>query len=143
MLSRWRRRPARGAGRVPGPLAVGALVLAAHLTSWPLHGWPAVAVRTAAAAVCVAAVLTWSRRVGWDHRHVLAGWGAGLVSAAAGAYLVPTYEPASTVAAVTGDIAVSVVVAALLGGAAARLRISARRAPATPPVPGSAGPASS
>jgi hypothetical protein len=32
-------------------------------------------------------VIAWSRRTGWDQRHVLAAWSAGLLTAAASAYL--------------------------------------------------------
>ena len=67
-------------------------------------------------------VVRWSRRTGWGQRQVLAAWSAGLLTAAAGAYLVPTYAPASPAAALVGDVAVSVVTLTLLAGAFLRLR---------------------
>ncbi|WP_433346643.1 hypothetical protein [Micromonospora sp. CA-111912] len=114
--------PQPAVARVPHPALVGALVLAAHLGATLPNGWLGVAARSAAMAVVVTAVVVLSRRAGWGQRHVLAAWGAGLVNAAAFAYLAPSYAPASPAEALTSDVIVSVLTLALLGGAFWRLR---------------------
>jgi hypothetical protein len=111
---RWRRAPPRRPGRVPHPLLLGAVVLAVHLTGWFLVGWLGVGVRLGLAVLVVAVVVTWSRRPGWGREHVVAGWSAGLLAAAAGAWAVPTYAPASPASAVLGDAAVGLVALSLV-----------------------------
>jgi hypothetical protein len=122
-----RRWPSPAQRPAPRPIWVGLVVLGAGLMGWFVDGWPGVGVRLALAA---ALVVRWSRRTGWRQEHVLAGWAAPLVVAAAGAYFVPNYQPASPAAALTGDIAISVITLALVAGACWRL------ARATRPVPG-------
>jgi hypothetical protein len=125
-LPRWRRGSGRESGRSsrPAPRAVwvALVVLGAHVGSSLATGWPGVAIKVVLFAVAVAVVVGWSRRVGWGQPHVLAGWSAGLISAAGFAYVVPTYEPASPVDALVSDIAISVVTVALVTGAFWRLR---------------------
>ncbi|WP_428962456.1 hypothetical protein [Micromonospora fluostatini] len=131
LLPRWRRdrrRPALAGGLsggwavAAGPLWVGVLGCALHLTADLVPGWAGVALRTVLTGVVVAVVVRWSRRPGWDQRHVLAGWSAGVVAAATFAYLVPPYKAASPALALLSDVAVSVVLAAVLLGACLRLR---------------------
>jgi hypothetical protein len=122
MLPRWLRKPRPRSGPVPGPIWVGLMVLVAHVGIWFIPGWPGIGVRVAAAAVIATVIVAWSRRAGWDQRHVLAAWAAGLVAAAVGAYFVPSYEPASRLAALIGDISISVITFAMLAGAFWRLR---------------------
>lgn len=122
LLPRWHRaRPCRP-GRVPPPLVLGALVLPAHLIGWFTSGWAGVGVRLAVAVVVVAAVVAWSRRPGWGRAHVVAGWSAGLLAAAAGAWAVPTYAPTSPASAVIGDASVGLVALALVTAAYRRAR---------------------
>ena len=115
---RPRRSPDR-AGRPRGPLAVAVVAAAANLLDAP--GWAGVAVKALGAAVAATLVVRWSHRPGWNQRHVLAGWGAGLIVAAASAYAVPDYAPASPAEALVGDVAISVITVALLGAAWLRL----------------------
>ncbi|WP_433117235.1 hypothetical protein [Micromonospora sp. CA-246542] len=122
LLPRWRRTRPRRARRVPHPLWVGLLVVVAHLFTDPTPGWPGVAVALALTAAVAAVVVYWSTGSGWGQRHVLAAASANVVSAAAFAYLVPPYSPASPAAALAGDVAVTVVTLALVGGAWWRLR---------------------
>jgi hypothetical protein len=84
-------------------------------------GWPGVAFQLTAAATAAVLIVRCSRRAGWDQRHVLAAWAGGLLVAAGFAYVVPNYDPASTVSSVVGDVAISVITLALLGGAGWRL----------------------
>ncbi|MFF3853721.1 hypothetical protein [Micromonospora sp. NPDC002575] len=125
LLPRWRRdRPAPAPGRraAPAPLWVGILVYAGHATAGLVPGWAGIGVRTVLTAGVVALVVGWSRRAGWDQRHVLAAWSAGLLSAASFAYAVPSYARASPVAALVSDVVISVIALALVGGAFLRLR---------------------
>jgi hypothetical protein len=138
LLPRWRRGPARTSAAAPHPIWVGVVVLVIHLISWPLTGWAAVGARTLAVVAGAAIIVAWSRRRGrapapgggadaaagrgWGQRHVLAAWAAGLVVVAVGAYLIPNYEPATPAESLIGDIAISVITAALLCGAFWRLR---------------------
>lgn len=122
LLPRWHRAPQHRPGWVPHPLLLGVAVLAAHLTGWFTAGWPGVGVRLTVAVVVVAAVVAWSRRPGWGRAHVVAGWSAGLLAAAAAAWAVPTYAPTSPVSAVVGDAAVGLVALALVTAAYRRAR---------------------
>ncbi|WP_433832682.1 hypothetical protein ACQP2E_16760 [Actinoplanes sp. CA-015351] len=117
MLARWRRAPQRREGCVPHPLLCGLLLLALQLSLWFFSGWPLVGATTVAAATAVAVVVTWSRRAGWDQRHVVTGWSAGLLAAAAGAFFAPAYRPASPLMALVSDLTVVGVVLALVIGA--------------------------
>ncbi|MFI9531457.1 hypothetical protein [Micromonospora rosaria] len=139
---RDRRRsvPAPGpVGRAvaPGPWLVTLLGYALHLTADLVPGWPGVALRTVFTGVVVALVVRWSRRPGWEQRHVLAGWSAGVVAAATFAYLVPPYKPAPPALALLSDVAVSVVVAAVVLGAYLRLRSTRPRSTRLRPAAGS------
>jgi hypothetical protein len=116
MLPRWRRTPPRRAGFVPHPLLFGLLLLAIHLSLWFVSGWPGVGVRVVAIVCVVALVATWSRRAGWMQRHVAAGWSASLVAVAAGAFLVPAYQPMSALIALVSDVTVGVVTLVLVIG---------------------------
>ncbi|MBG0566422.1 hypothetical protein [Actinoplanes aureus] len=117
MLPRWRRVRRPHAGHVPHPLLFGLLVLAVHLSLWFVPGWPGVAARVLAAGSVVALVWIWSRRSGWTQRHVVTGWSAGLVAAAAGAGLAPAYVPTSALMALVSDVTVVVVALVLVVGA--------------------------
>ncbi|MCX4474737.1 hypothetical protein OOK41_31245 [Micromonospora sp. NBC_01655] len=114
-------RPEPVAARAPRPVWVGAVVLGAHLGAALFTGWLTVAVQAVAATVAVVVVVAWSRRAGWGQRHVLAAWGAGLVNAAAFAYVVPSYARTSPAEALVTDVAISVITLALLGCAFWRL----------------------
>ncbi|MEH0819230.1 MULTISPECIES: hypothetical protein [unclassified Micromonospora] len=122
LLPRWRRAPRRVAVPAPHPGWVGLVVLGAHLSTVPLSGWARVGWQLLAAAAVAVLVVRWSRRAGWDQRHVLAAWAAGLLVAAALAYVVPNYAPASPTEALVGDVVVTAVVLALTVGAFHRLR---------------------
>lgn len=122
LLPRWRRTRPRRVRRVPHPLWVGLLIVVAHLFTDPTPGWPGVAVALALTAALGTVVVYWSGSERWGQRHVLAAASANVVSAAAFAYLVPPYSPASPAAALAGDVAVSVVTVALVLGAWWRLR---------------------
>ncbi|RAO03898.1 hypothetical protein GAR05_00880 [Micromonospora saelicesensis] len=122
LLPRWRRARPRRARRVPHPLWVGLLVVLVRLGSDLTPGWAGVALALALAAAAGALIAYWSSGNGWGQRHVLVAGTAGLVTAAAFAYLVPPYSPASPAAALAGDVAVTVITVALVGGAWWRLR---------------------
>jgi hypothetical protein len=122
LLPRRRGRPRRHPQPAPRPIWMGLSVFAAGVGGWFASGWIGVAARAALAVLIVALIVVWSRRSGWGQRHVLAAWAAPMILAAAAAYLVPNYEPASPVAALIGDIAVSAITLALIGGAFWRLR---------------------
>ncbi|MFI6232515.1 hypothetical protein ACIBD9_03015 [Micromonospora sp. NPDC050784] len=134
LLPRWRRAQPRRAGRVPHPLWVGLLVVLVRLGGDLTPGWAGVAIALTLAAAAGALIAYWSSRAGWGERHVLTAGAAGLVTAAAFAYLVPPYSPASPAAALAGDVAVTVVTVALVGAAWWRLRAHrAHRQPVSPP----------
>ncbi|TDC71867.1 hypothetical protein E1193_28620 [Micromonospora sp. KC606] len=132
LLPRWRHphpRPADSAEpgvvaarRAPHPLWVGLMVVLVHLGTDLTPGWPGVAIALALAATAGGLVAYWAARAGWGQRHVLAAGSASLVSAAGFAYLVPPYSPASPAAALAGDVAVTVITVALVGGGWWRLR---------------------
>ncbi|WFF02561.1 hypothetical protein [Micromonospora sp. WMMD964] len=117
LLPRWRRPSPRRARRVPHPLWVGLLVVLVRFGTDLTPGWTGVAIALGLAAIVGATIAYWSAGVRWGQRHVLVAASASVVSAAAFAYLVPPYSPASPAAAVAGDIAVSVITVALVGGA--------------------------
>ncbi|MDG4836334.1 hypothetical protein O7631_07380 [Micromonospora sp. WMMD967] len=121
-LPRWRRPSPRRARRVPHPLWVGLLVVLVRFGSDLTPGWTGVAIALGPAAIVGATIAYWSSRSGWGQRHVLVAGSASLVTAAAFAYLVPPYSPASPAAALAGDVAVTVITVALVGGAWWRLR---------------------
>lgn len=122
LLPRWRRPRPPADGRPPRPLRAGIVAAVAYATTELLPGWAGVALHAAAIALTGALIVRWARRPGWGQRHVLAGWSGGLLVAAATAYLVPTYAPASPAEALAGDLAISVITLALVTGAALRLR---------------------
>ncbi|MCG5469792.1 hypothetical protein LADH09A_003727 [Micromonospora sp. LAH09] len=124
LLPRWRRPRLRRVHRAPRPLWVGLAVAVIPLGANLAPGWVGVAVALTLAAGTGGLVAYWSARNGWEQRHVLAAGSAGLVMAAAFAYLVPPYSPASPAAALAGDIAVTVVTVTLVAGAWWRLRAS-------------------
>ncbi|AXH90290.1 hypothetical protein EEZ25_09445 [Micromonospora aurantiaca] len=109
-------RPQTEAGP-PRPLRPALVVAVGYVGSTIAPGWPGVVLALALAGIAAALLTRWSRRPGWGQRHVLATGSAGLVVAAALAYTVPTYAPASPVAALVGDVAISVIVLLLVGGA--------------------------
>ncbi|WBC10667.1 hypothetical protein [Micromonospora sp. WMMA1947] len=126
----------------PRPVWPALVVVGAYLGSGIAPGRPGVVLALALAAVAAALLTRWSRRPGWGQRHVLATGSAGLVVAAALAYTVPTYAPASPSAALVGDVAISVIVLLLVGGAwwrvsgrAARDRRRAAAPAGRPPSP--------
>ncbi|WP_433355888.1 hypothetical protein ACQPYV_02440 [Micromonospora saelicesensis] len=124
LLPRWRRPRPRRTRRVPQPLWVALPVVLVRLGSDLTPGWPGMIIALSLAAVAGGLVAYWSSHNGWGQRHVLVAGTAGLVTAAAFAYLVPPYSPASPAAALAGDVAVTVVTVALVGGAWWRLRAS-------------------
>jgi hypothetical protein len=132
LLPRWRRSPGCRPGQLPHPLLLGAVVLAAHLIGWFTSGWAGIGVRLVVAVLVVAAVVAWSRRPGWSRAHVVAGWSAGLVAAAAAAWAVPTYAPASAASAVIGDATVGLVALALVVAAYRRAGLDATGSPRAP-----------
>ncbi|MFG1737745.1 hypothetical protein ACGFLT_06955 [Micromonospora chalcea] len=119
-------RPHAEAGP-PRPVWPALVVVVAYLGSTVAPGWPGVTLALALATVAAVLLTRWSRRPGWEQPHVLATGSAGLVVAAALAYTVPTYAPASPAAALVGDVAISVVVLLLVGGAWWRVSRSAAR----------------
>lgn len=108
----------------PRPLRVGLVVAVAYAGSGLVPGWPGIGLALALAATAAVLLVRWSRRPGWGQRHVLAAGSASLLVAAAYAYAVTTYAPATPAAALVGDVAISVIVLALVGGAWWRLRAS-------------------
>jgi hypothetical protein len=117
-----RHAPRTGAGRVPHPLLFGLLVLAAQVGLWFVTGWAAVVAWVLVTAAAVALVRQWSRRPGWTQRHVVAGWSASLLTAAAGAGLSPAYKPASTTEALVSDVTVIALALVLTATAYRRAR---------------------
>ncbi|MCZ7377247.1 hypothetical protein [Micromonospora sp. WMMC250] len=122
LLPRWRRPSPRRIRRVPHPLWVGLLVVVVRFGSDLTPGWTGVAIALGLAAIVATTIAYWSSAVRWGQRHVLVAGSASLVTAAAFAYLVPPYSPASPAAALAGDVAVTVITVALVGGAWWRLR---------------------
>ena len=120
---------------MPQPLWVGLLIVLVHLGTDLTPGWSGVAIALGLAAAVGGLVAYWSSGVHWGQRHVLAAGSASVVSAAAFAYLVPPYSPASPAAALAGDVAVTLVTVALVAGGWWRLRGS----PAVHAAPGKRG----
>ncbi|MGC4745411.1 hypothetical protein ACLQ28_07095 [Micromonospora sp. DT201] len=121
LLPRWRRPHPRRARRVPHPLWVGLVVVLVRFGTDLTSGWSGVAIALALAAAAGGLIAYLSSRSGWGQRHVLAAGAASLAIAAAFAYVVPPYSPASPAAALAGDIAVTLITVALVGGAWWRL----------------------
>ncbi|MBU8858464.1 MULTISPECIES: hypothetical protein [unclassified Micromonospora] len=137
-------QPHADSATAPRPVRPALVVAVAYVGSTIAPGWPGVVLALALASVTAVALVRWSRRAGWGQRHVLAAASASPLVAAAFAYGVPTYAPASPAAALVGDVAISVIVLLLVGGAWWRVSGSAgrdrRRAaepagrPASPPA---------
>jgi hypothetical protein len=134
-----RRRGVLPTGRAPRPLWIVLVVVAARMSDDQVRGWWGVVLMLAAAAVAGGLLLSWSRREGWGQGHVLAAASTSLVLSAFFSWFVPTYAPSSTLEAVTGDLAVTLVALALVGGAWWRLRAAHRRAGADAPTPSPPG----
>ncbi|MFI6130142.1 hypothetical protein [Micromonospora sp. NPDC051141] len=134
----------RTAGTAPRPVWAGLVVLVAYAGAGAVPGWTGIGVALALAVVPAVLLTRWSRRAGWGQRHVLAAGSASVIVAAAYAYDVPTYTPAGPAADLVGDVAISVLVLLLVGGAwwrvSGRAARDRRRAagpadrPASPPA---------
>ncbi|MET7968583.1 hypothetical protein [Micromonospora sp. NPDC005305] len=116
----------------PRPIWVGLAVAVAYAGTGLVPGWPGIGLALALATTTAVLLVRWSHRPGWGQRHVLAAGSASLLVAAAYAYAVPTYAPATPAAALLGDVAISVIVLALVGAGWWRLHTpsSAAHAPA-------------
>ncbi|MFE9955780.1 hypothetical protein [Micromonospora sp. NPDC005299] len=124
----------------PRPAWVGLVVAVAYAGSGLVSGWPGIGLALALAGIAAVLLVRWSRRAGWGQRHVLAAGSASLLVAAAYAYVVPTYAPATPAAALVGDVAISAIALALVGGAWWRLRrVSCRAVPGRRRAAGPAG----
>jgi hypothetical protein len=132
--ARRRREHAVSARRAPRPLWIVLVVSVTRLADDQAPDWWGLALMAGAFTVAGGLILWWSRRPGWGQGHVLAAGSTSLALSAVLAWVVPTYEPASTVASVTGDLAVTVIALALVGGAWWRLR-SVDRAPRPRVIP--------
>ncbi|MFI5835536.1 hypothetical protein ACIA5A_17850 [Micromonospora sp. NPDC051300] len=110
----------------PWPVWPGAVVLVAYLGAAIVPGWAGIGLALALATITAVLLTRWSRRVGWGQLHVLAAGSASVLAAAASAYDVPTYSPSSPAADLVGDVAISGIVALLVGGAWWRVRREAR-----------------
>ncbi|MGC4893793.1 hypothetical protein [Micromonospora sp. DT31] len=104
-------------GTAPHPVWPALVVAVAYVGSTIAPGWPGVVLALALASATAVALTRWSRRAGWGQRHILAAASASPLVAAAFAYDVPTYAPASPAEALVGDVAISVIVLLLVGGA--------------------------
>ncbi|MFI7210744.1 hypothetical protein ACIBP4_03570 [Micromonospora maritima] len=143
-LRRRGGRTAVGTSAAPRPVWAAAAVLVAYVGAGLVPGWAGVGVALVLGAVTAVLLARWSRRTGWGPAHVLAAGSASVLAAAAFAYGVPTYSPSSPAADLAGDVAISVLVALLVGGAWWRVsgraardrRRAAGRAdhPASPPA---------
>ncbi|MEU4689180.1 hypothetical protein [Actinoplanes sp. NPDC023714] len=114
-----------GVGFVPSPVLFGLMVLGAHLGLWFVTGRILVAAQVAALAVLGTPAVIWSRRAGWTRRHVVTGWSAGLIAAAAGAFFAPAYKAAPASLALVSDVTVVVLAVVLVGGAYRSVRAGA------------------
>ncbi|WP_405092145.1 hypothetical protein OG767_03630 [Micromonospora sp. NBC_01392] len=134
----------RTAKTAPRPVWAGLVVLVAYAGAGAVPGWTGIGIALALAVVTAVLLTHWSRRADWGQRHVLAAGSAAVVVAAVFAYGVPTYTPAGPVADLVGDVAISVIVLLLVGGAwwrvSGRAARDRRRAaapadrPASPPA---------
>jgi hypothetical protein len=139
VLPRWRHRPEPVGRPAPRPWMVALPVIGARLTGGVLPGWYGIGVEVLASAAAAVMIVRWSRRAGWGQQHVLAAWGAVLVIAAASAYTVPNYKPASPTEALVGDIVNTLITIALLAGAAWRLHRQRSPAPGEAVARGGSG----
>ncbi|GLY02931.1 hypothetical protein [Actinoplanes sp. NBRC 101535] len=122
---RPRPRPRRG-GAVTSPpgegvpvLWVGGVVAAGHLAGWFFPAsWTGLALRVLTVAVVVALMLRWVSSTA----HALAAWSAGVLVAAAGAWLTPPYQAASPAMMLAGDIVTTLVAVGVVTFAFRRLR---------------------
>jgi hypothetical protein len=109
-------------GPVPAPLVVAVLSLGlldmgtvlGALSPLGLEpfGWPATGIALGAVVVWLVAVGRWSRRRGWDGRHVLAAAAGSLLGTAGTAFMV---EPLGDVPAVAKYVTNAVLLAIVLG----------------------------
>ncbi|GGR65442.1 hypothetical protein GCM10010169_05940 [Micromonospora fulviviridis] len=130
----------RNTPSAPRPAWVGLVVAVAYGGSGLVPGWPGIGLALALAATAAGLLVRWSRRAGWGQRHVLAAGSTSLLVAAAYAYVVPTYAPATPAAALVGDVAISLIALVLVGGAWWRLRgVSGRAVPGPRRAAGPAG----
>ncbi|MFG1927877.1 hypothetical protein [Cryptosporangium sp. NPDC048952] len=108
----------------PAPAAFWCAVvtLIAAASSDLVPGWGGVAINVAVILTATVVIVRWSQRPGWTQRHVLAAFSGPLVLAAAVAYVVPNYAPASPTQALLGDVTITVVTVALLTAGFLRLR---------------------
>ncbi|MGV9763542.1 hypothetical protein [Micromonospora tulbaghiae] len=109
--------PAADTSTAPRPVWAGLVVLVTYVGAGIVPGWPGIGLALALAAATAVLLTRWSRRPGWGQRQVLAAGSASVLVAAAFAYDVPTYSPSSPAADLVGDVAISVIVLLLVGGA--------------------------
>jgi hypothetical protein len=108
----WRPSPPVAAGEVSA-LVLGVVVLAAHVVSWFYGtGWVGLGLKVVTLLVVAVLVVRWAV----SERHVLAGWGAGLVAGAGVAFLAPPYAAAAPWLMVVSDVFGAVLVGVLLWG---------------------------
>ncbi|MFD1372881.1 hypothetical protein [Actinoplanes sichuanensis] len=109
----------RGPSGVPA-LVLGGSVLVVEVGSWFAGGgWSGLGLRVAGAVLVAVVAVRWAR----SQRQVLAVWGAGLVVAAAGAFLAPPYVAAASWLMVVSDVFGLVLVGVLLVVAWRRSRV--------------------
>ncbi|MEU8243443.1 hypothetical protein AB0C07_34750 [Actinoplanes missouriensis] len=120
-----RAEAARGSQRaVLGPLALGAVVLGAHVAGWFFGSqWLGVGLRWLMLLV-VGSLVWWQAR---SPRHVVAVLGAGVLVAAAAAWLAPPYEAAPPWLMVVSDVVVSLIAVTLVTAAFLRTGPAPRR----------------
>jgi hypothetical protein len=108
----WRPSPPV-VGRSVSALVLGAVVVAAHVVSWFYGtGWVGLGLKVVTLLVVAALVVRWVV----SERHVLAGWGAGLVAGVGVAFLAGPYAVASPWLMVVSDVFGVVLVGVLLWG---------------------------
>lgn len=113
---------ARAVETAPHPLLVGLVALVGYGSLNLVPGWTGVGIGVGVALLSAVLVVRWSRRAGWEQRHVVAGWGATLAAAAATAWVIPNYDPVSPSVALLSDLTVTAAALALLAGAFLKLR---------------------
>ncbi|MEU4620505.1 hypothetical protein AB0G04_11080 [Actinoplanes sp. NPDC023801] len=107
----WRGGARRRREGGPGPLVLGAGVLGVQLATWFFGtDWWGTGLRVAVLVAVVVLVVRWSV----SERHVLAVWGACLVSAAGAAFLAPPYEAAPGWLMLVSDVIGALVVVSVL-----------------------------